>query len=191
MKLLKNSLFVLFISLLFACKPNYVPKPYGYFRIDLPEKSYDTFNRHCPYVFEYPKYASIEVVNDSSLCWYNLSFDGFNAKLHLTYKPVSTQDDLIQYSENIRKIVYKHSIKADAIEENLYTNPENEIYGMLFDIKGNTASQVNFFVTDSTHHFLSGALYFNTSPNYDSLAPAIQFFRKDIVHLIETLSWKK
>lgn len=190
MKLPRNSIYIITMLLFLACKPDYFPKPRGYYRIDLPEKEYTAFKADCPFTFEYPEYTSIQVVNDPSLCWYNLAFPAYNAKIHLTYKPIYTQDDLIQFTEDIRKIVYKHTIKADAIKENLYTDPTRELYGILYDIKGNTASQVNFFVTDSTNHFLSGALYFNTSPNYDSLAPVIQFFREDIVHLIETLAWE-
>ena len=71
-----------------------------------------------------------------------------------------------------------------------YEDKEKSVYGVLYEIKGNAASSVQFYATDSTKHFLRGALYFNTVPNKDSLAPAIQFVEEDIIHLIETLSWK-
>jgi gliding motility-associated lipoprotein GldD len=193
MKLLKNNIFTLLIPTLifFACKPNYTPKPQGYFRIDLPDKEYISFKNECAYSFEYPVYSKLESVQDKDLCWYNLSFNKYNATIHLTYKRINSSDDLIQYTEDIRRIVYKHTIKADAIDESVISDKGMVKYGILYDIKGNTASHVNFFVTDSTTNFVSGSLYFNTSPNYDSLAPLIQFFRKDIVHLIETMSWTK
>jgi len=105
----------------------------------------------------------------------------------MTYKPVS--GDLSVYAEDVRKIVYKHIIKADDIIETPVINQENKVYGVLYDIKGNTASAVNFYITDSVSGFLSGALYFNVSPNKDSLAPAINFFREDIVHLINSFRW--
>ena len=92
--------------------------------------------------------------------------------------------------EDGRELVYKHTVKADAITEQFYSNPERRVYGMLYQIKGDAASPMQFFVTDSTHHFLRGALYFNVEPNKDSLDPAIRFFSQDVVRFIETLSWK-
>ena len=86
--------------------------------------------------------------------------------------------------------VGKHVVKADAITQTRYEDSSSSVYGILFDIKGNTASSVQFFVTDSILHFLRGALYFNTEPNKDSLAPVIDFIREDIVHLIESMHWK-
>jgi gliding motility-associated lipoprotein GldD len=85
---------------------------------------------------------------------------------------------------------YSHSIKADAIIEQPWYNKEKKVYGILYDIKGNTASSIQFFLTDSTKNFLRGALYFSSEPKADSLAPVIQFFRKDIIHMIETFKWK-
>ena len=87
--------------------------------------------------------------------------------------------------------VKNHITKADAINEQPFINHENKVFGILYDLKGNTASAVQFYVTDSTRHFLRGSLYFSAEPNADSLAPVIDFFREDIIHLIETLKWKK
>jgi gliding motility-associated lipoprotein GldD len=74
--------------------------------------------------------------------------------------------------------------------EQVYEDPQRGIYGILYELKGNVASPMQFFVTDSTHHFLRGSLYFRTEPNKDSLAPVINFAQKDIRHIIETLNWK-
>jgi gliding motility-associated lipoprotein GldD len=86
--------------------------------------------------------------------------------------------------------VKNHISKADAIKEQVYNNKENKVYGILYDLKGNTASAVQFYVTDSVKHYLRGSLYFSAEPDADSLEPVINFFREDIIHLIETLKWK-
>jgi len=190
-KYLRNSL-VLLLLLLLACKPAFNPKPRGYHRIQFPEKQYQLYDSACPYSFEYPVYGKIKGydLDKQHPCWLNIDFPDFNAKIHLTYKTVDKPEDYRQFTEDIRKIAYKHSVKALAINESWINDTSGGNIGMIYDIKGNTASQINFYVTDSTSNFLSGALYFATTPNYDSLAPVISFFRKDIVHLMETLRWK-
>ena len=179
------------LSISWGCKQNFTPKPRGFYRIDFPEKSYEFFNPEgCEFQFEKPIYAIMKPVTASFAepCWYNMNFTNYNATIYITYKEI--ENNLANYIEDVRSIAYKHTIKADDIEETLLMRPENHTFGVLYDIKGNAASSVNFFVTDSTTHFLSGSLYFNTTPNYDSLQPAIQFFRKDIIHLMETTKWK-
>lgn len=186
---MKNKLYISIILLsLFACKPNYTPKPRGYVRIDFPEKEYVRFDTNCPFSFEYPLYGKIENTHPENNCWINITFDNYNGKIHLSYKQVN--NNLSDYIEDSREMVYKHTIKADAIDTKYYSNKKNKVYGLLYDIKGDAASSIQFFVTDSNKHFLRGALYFETTPNKDSLKPAIEFFRKDILHLIETTSWK-
>lgn len=174
-----------------ACKKPLTPKPRAYFRIDFPEKQYETFESECNFTFEYPKYGVVNDVklNTSEPCWYDIDFDDYNATIHLTYKTLNKKY-LSAYVEDVRRIVYKHIIKADDIIETRINNPNRNIYGILYDIEGNAASSVNFYITDSTSGFLCGSLYFNTVPNKDSLAPAIQFFRKDIVHLIQSFTWE-
>lgn len=98
--------------------------------------------------------------------------------------------DVNHYLEDARTMVYKHTVKADAINEKAFINKEKKVYGVLYDIKGNAASSVQFYLTDSVTHFLRGALYFNAEPNKDSLAPAIKFIHQDIERLIETFQWK-
>ena len=176
-------------SLILACKQPPVPKPRGFFRMDFPQKAYTQFKSDCRYSFEVPVYAQIESSNLSTAekCWYNITFPPYKATIYCTYKPLS--GDLSSYAEDIRKIVYKHIIKADDIIETPILIPEHKVYGIIYDIKGNTASSVNFFVTDSSSGFLSGSLYFDVRPNKDSLAPAIDYFRRDIIHLINTFEW--
>ncbi len=192
----KNSLinimiyFVVIVAVV-ACKNEYTPRPKGYHRITFPEKEYKQFNSECPYTFEYPVYGKI--MRDSSgrtePCWINIVFPEYNGKIHISYKDVN--GNLSQYVEDSRTLAYKHTIKAEAINERVYRDNKRQVYGILYNIKGNVASSAQFFVTDSSEHFIRGALYFRTRPNKDSLAPVIDFFRKDIIHLIETVKWKK
>jgi len=118
----------------------------------------------------------------------SISFPDYKAKIHLSYKDIS--GNLNQLTEDARTLAYKHTYKADAIDEQVFINPEQKVYGILYDIKGNSASSIQFYVTDSSKHYLRGALYFRCQPNKDSLAPAIEYFTADVVHLIETLRWK-
>lgn len=183
-------LTIIISSLIFlSCKQNFTPKPRGYFRLDFPEKEYRLFESDCSFSFEYPVYGEIEIVNqpNSFQCWQNISFPEYNAKIHLTYLPLN--NDLSKHSEDIRSLVYKHIIKADDIKEERINNFENNVYGIIYTLSGNTASSLSFLLTDSVDNFLSGSLYFSSIPNHDSLAPAIQFFQEDVVHLTESLSW--
>lgn len=173
-----------------------MPKPAGYFRIDLPLKNYITFNPgnsqagYLPITFEYPSYGKISFVNDmqSGPGWFNIDFPSYKARIYLTYKPV--KKDLGSLMEQTYTMnVKNHIIKADAINEHIISDPGRKVYGILYDLKGNTATAVQFFATDSVKHFFRGSLYFSAEPNPDSLAPVTDFFREDIIHLIETLKW--
>jgi gliding motility-associated lipoprotein GldD len=179
----------LLVLLATGCHRTATPKPRAYFRIDFPEKKYRTFSGDCPYTFEYPVYGEIKVPDAAYAepCWYNIEFPSFKGKIHLTYKTVN--HNLPVYLEDIRTIAYKHIIKADDIIDEPFYYPEHHVYGIIYDIRGNTASAVNFFATDSVRNFLSGSLYFSVQPNIDSLSPVISFFKEDILHLIETLKW--
>ena len=187
---MKYSLFFLLI-LIGACRTNNTPKPRGYFRIDFPEKQYQRFQSDCKFSFEAPVYARVESseLRTAEPCWYNIKFTGYGATLHLTYKSLENSD-VAHFSEDVRRIVYKHIVKADDIIESVIYDPESEVYGFIYDIKGNAASSLNFYITDSITGFLNGSLYFNVQPNIDSLGPSIEFFRKDIIHLINTFEWE-
>ncbi|MCX6232682.1 MAG: gliding motility lipoprotein GldD [Bacteroidetes bacterium] len=170
---------------------DYTPKPKAFFRIDLPQKSYQTFDSCFPYSFEYPTYATIQFSNmtNDAKYWINLNFPAFNATIHFTYKPV--KNDLDSLIDNTRRFVDKHIPKATSIKEKTYENPENNVYAVVYDIKGNAvASPYQFFATDKKKHYLRGALYFNMQPSNDSLAPVINFIEKDIDYLISKLKWK-
>ena len=181
---------IIFILLFCSCRNNYTPKPYGFMRIDFPEKKYKRSTDKLPYSFEYPVYSVIkpDTSRIAEPFWINIEFPGYNGKIHISYKKV--HGNLAEYTEDARKLAYKHTVKADAIDEKLINNKENKVYGILYDIKGNTASSVQFFLTDSTKDFLRGALYFRSHPNKDSMEIVINFFKKDVDHFIETFTWK-
>ncbi len=173
-----------------CCKRHYTPKPAGYLRIDFPEKAYQVYDSTCPFSFEYPVYGKItaDTSRIAEPCWINIELARFGGKIHISYKTVNK--NLNTYIEDSRTLAYKHTVKADAITENLYSSDERKVYGLLYEIKGDAASNIQFYVTDSTRHFLRGSLYFNVRPNADSLAPVIDFVKNDIIHLVETLKWK-
>lgn len=182
-------LFLLLI-LLSSCGSDYTPKPRGYFRIAFPEKRFtETMVAGCPYSFEIPFYARLEAYNDSlrEPCWKYLRFPQYNAEIFLSYKRVV--NNVGTYIDDSYMLAYKHSVKADAIDETVVVSPNN-VFGLIYDISGNAASPVQFYATDSMHHFLRGALYFNHPPQADSLKPVIEFLRKDIERLMITLKWR-
>jgi len=182
----------LLISLLYGCQADYTPKPRGYFRIDLPVHEYRQFDTAFPYAFEYPIYAKI-YPDTSGLAepyWINICYPGFRAQLHLSYKVV--RNNLPVYLEDSRTLVNKHIPKATAITQQAYVNHGKKVFGLTFTIKGtDAASPFQFYLTDSISKFVRGALYFNISPNNDSLAPVIDFLQTDIEHMINTFRWKK
>lgn len=181
---------VMLLLLTGSCQQSFTPKPMGYLRIDYPEKSYTLYDNQPYYRFEIPVYASIEI--DSSPGaeegWINVEIPRLNGKIHLSYKKVT--DQLNDYITDSRELVYKHTVKAQGIEETPIIERDHRRFGIVYDLKGEVASAVQFFITDSTEHFLRGSLYFNCRPNRDSLNPVIEFLREDIIHLIETTEWK-
>lgn len=191
---MKNLIYLLIFSgiyILNGCSDNAVPKPRGYFRIDLPDKEYQLLDSTFPYRFEYPVYAQITQDPNAPRepYWINVDFPIFKARVHLSYKPV--KNNLSTFAEDAHSLVMKHIPKASSIEEIRIDNENAQVYGLIYDIKGTgAASPYQFYVTDSTDHFLRGALYFSALPNNDSLSPVIIFIKEDIMHMLETLEWE-
>ena len=184
---------VLLLLCVAACQNNdYSPKPRGYFRIVYPEKKYQQFVSTAPFSFEYPIYAKMEADKGKNIQknWYNLHFKQFNGYLHLTYYDVTDKAAYDEMVEDARKLAFKHTIKASAIDQKLINYPDRQVYGIYYAIEGNTASSVQFFLTDSTKHYFRGALYFNERPQYDSIEPVVKFIKKDIDRMISTFKWK-
>ncbi|MHC1777428.1 MAG: gliding motility lipoprotein GldD [Lentimicrobium sp.] len=174
-----------------SCGEPSTPKPAGYFRIDMPKREYRLLDSIFPYSFEYPVYARIssDIHAPAEANWINIDFPRFKGRLHLSYKAV--HNNLNTYTEDAHSLVMKHIPKASAIEEIRIENNAQRIFGLIYDIRGTgAASSYQFYITDSTSHFLRGALYFSVIPNNDSLAPVIDFIKGDIQHLLETVKWK-
>ena len=191
LKFLITSCFFIFIFS--SCDEEdevYSPKPRGYCRIDFPEKKYRMYDSICPYKFEIPVYSRMkkDVQKGAEDCWLNLEFPKFNATIYLSYKPV--KNNINKYLEDSHDIANRHQIKATGLDEVAILRDSAKVYGLLFEISGNTASSLQFYLTDSTNHFLRGSLYFNTLPNIDSLKIVVDFLKVDMLHLINTTSWK-
>ncbi|MBO7142902.1 MAG: gliding motility lipoprotein GldD [Bacteroidales bacterium] len=190
----KNSIYIvsaLVLMLLSACTQTLTPKPRDYFRITFPEKHYERISAQLPYSFEMPQYCTLEqeTSRGADKYWTNVVFDKMDAKIHLSFKYIENNlDTLIDDSHTL---AYKHTIKADAIEKKYYVNDSTNVFAMVYNIKGNVASPIQFFATDSVKCFLRGSLYFNATPNKDSIAPVLDFVAQDITQLLETLRWEK
>lgn len=185
------AIFPFILLLVFSCKEDYTPKPRGYFRISFQEKAYHKLDSApLPYRFDIPDYSKVVPDKDrlSEPFWINLKIPTHKAEVNISYKKVD--NNLAKLTEDSRTLAYKHSIKADAINERIFINPEKKVYGTIYMIDGNAASPLQFYLTDSAFNFLRGALYIREVPNIDSLRPVIDYLTPDIIRLIETTEWK-
>ena len=186
-----NFKFLILNLLLFACAScsnNYTPRPYGYYRITTPDTAYVDFNPSFPYTFALSRNAVVQPRTDvSEPYWINLYYPALDATIYCSYKPV--QNNLRELTNDALEFVYRNASFATAIPEQEYAHPEASVYGVLFDLEGNTASSCQFFVTDSTRHFFRASVYCNCPPNADSLAPVYNYLRADIIKMVETFEW--
>lgn len=182
-------LIVITVSMI-SCKHDYTPKPRGYFRIAFPPKAYHQMNKNLPYTFKIPNYSSVSKDSDyqAKPYWINIDVPSNKASIHISYKAI--HGNLAKYTEESRMLAYKHAQKASAIDEKIYVNRANKVYGTLYNIKGNVASPMQFYLTDSTRHFIRGALYIREIPNIDSLQPVINFLEQDVLQMVESTEWK-
>lgn len=167
------------------------PHPRGFQRIDLPEKSYQHYQLEaCNYSFDLPAYAEVkpDPYPNAEECWYNVHYKPFGATLHLSYRNIKNREELFKVINDSREMVFKHVSRADQIIEN-YISKDN-FRGIFYELDGSTATNAQFYITDSTQHFLRGSLYFNTRTNQDSIAPVLKFLKADMLRLIESLEWK-
>lgn len=189
---MKNNLSILAILFLFiSCEnDNYTPKPKGYFRIGLPQKQYTSLEKDCPFTCQIPSYTKLRQNknNPDKPCWFDIVFTELNASIYISYKPVN--NNINQYLEDSRTLAFKHTIKANDIEQKVINKPNKQVYGLIYSIEGNAASSYQFHLTDSFNHFVRGSLYFNNIPNQDSIQPVLDFVKEDITKMIETFEWK-
>ena len=168
-----------------------LPKPKGYFRIDLPEKNYVSVDTIEKYAFEVPSYAVLtgDPFSPQEKNWINVEVPQFKASIHLTHKDVN--GNLSEYLEDVHTMLTKHLQKANGMNDSLIVYPEHQVYGMLIEMDGKgVATPLQFYLTDSTANFVRGALYFNFVPNNDSMQPVIDYLRQDIDRMISTFEWK-
>lgn len=191
---MKRTVFILILfGLLESCSKPSVPKEYGYFRIDMPEHAYTRYSGgrddipSLPYSFLLSDFAVVRP-HEGGKYWIDIFYPQWKAKVHCSYRPV--EGNLKELSDDAMEFVYKHTIKASAIPERAYENPEERVYGLTFDFAGNTATTMQFVLTDSVKHFFRGAVYFSNVPNEDSIAPVASFVREDMLTLIESFRWK-
>ncbi|CAN5270878.1 hypothetical protein BH09BAC2_BH09BAC2_01680 [soil metagenome] len=201
------------VFFIFSCNSDYTSKKRGYFKIDFPPREYVQFNDSAfPFSFEYPKYATIAKdtsyfdSSSSNPYWFNVVFPQFNGKIYVSYKRIGgksiykvKKDNRYIDSAGINnfenmvadayKITFKNQVKAYSIEDSLMHTPHN-LTGVFFNVTGNVATANQFFLSDTTRNFLRGALYFDATPNEDSLQIVNNFLRQDMLHMINTLKWR-
>ena len=182
----------LVLSIAFVgCNEDYTPKPRGFQRFVFEPKQYTAYHNDCGFSCEIPDYATVlpDFSMEHQKCWFNIYYQPYNATLHISFDKVKKTKDLDKLAEDARTLVYKHTVKADEIYE---TYIENErLHGMIYELSGNTATNFQFYVTDSISNYMRGALYFNERTNIDSVGPVLKFLEKDIMHMIQTLKWEK
>ena len=184
----KISLIFVLIYFLSSCEEeNISPRPFGYFRIDLPEANYIESDFDCAYAFEYSDQAEI-IMKDRGRCWINIYYPKYKATIYLTY--IGLSNDLSTQLEQTQQLTYEHQIKATRIDRMPLANDSSNTYGLKYRLEGDVASYIQFYLTDSVDHFVRGALYFESYVNADSLRPVVKYMDNDIQHLITSFHWK-
>ncbi|MCL7752824.1 gliding motility lipoprotein GldD [Polaribacter sp. Z022] len=183
---MRNILLLIFILFFISCKEEVLPKPKAYLGLNYPEKAYKKLNLDRPYSFNVLENTTIIDENNN---WLKIKYPNLKASIDITYRPI--KNNLNELLTEAEKLVFKHTVKAEEIIPKDFVNPQKRVFGSMYEITGNAASQIQFHITDSTKNFIKGSLYFYIKPNYDSVLPAVDYIKKDILHLVETLEWKE
>jgi gliding motility-associated lipoprotein GldD len=190
---------VLFFMLLAlaGCHGDYTAKPRAYPRVVYPEHRYELYDPpSCPFKFKKPVYAVVQQDtvyfghHPTEPCWLNMVFPDFNGTINLTYKEINKEVTLGRLLDDAHKLSFKHTKKANYIDESLIEN-KHGVSGIFYNVGGDAATNIQFFLTDSTHNYIRGSLYFFNEPNTDSMAPVLAFVRQDIDTMLSTFEWKK
>jgi len=171
--------------LFFSCADDVIIKPKSQLRLEYPNPNYENAEIDFPYSFQKNKAANLLQKRNFGL---NLEYPNMKATVYMTHQNV-TKNNLDSLLRDAQKLAYDHAVKAESIPEQPFVNPDENVYGMFYMINGNAATQAEFYITDSIRHFVTGALYFEAKPNFDSIYPAVVYLRKDMRHIIETLKW--
>lgn len=175
------SLTLFFVS----CGDETLPKPKGQLRLDYKSPTYGKLNSDCHYSFDINDQIKVKSIEP---CSFELHYPKMKATVYLSYKNVN--NNIENLLKDAQKLTYDHVIKADEIAEQPFMNKDKKVYGMFYEVGGNAATNVQFYVTDSTKNFLVGSLYFYAKPNYDSILPAADYIKNDIRTIMETIEWK-
>ncbi|MCB0667774.1 MAG: hypothetical protein KDC80_18225 [Saprospiraceae bacterium] len=191
------NLAIAFLFLQFSCQNNMstLPKPRAFPRIEFPERNYIPFDEnYCHFTFEMPAYTEVEqdtaFFDDKPIdpCWFNLYYPAFDCRIYFSYYPISSENPFEKLNKDAFNLAMEHNKKATYIDEVKFEKP-NDVSGFIFDLEGPVATPFQFYMTDSTKHFLRGALYFQTQIRPDSLAPLYEFVKQDVSHIINTFTW--
>lgn len=180
---------VLVILVAVSCEnTSTLPKPKGVLRLEYPQATYEVYqtNEHCPFVFDVNMLTQVKQKNH--ICDLNITYPKMNATIYISYKNID--HNLKNLLRDAQKFTFEHTIKADNIASTPFVNDSTKVYGMFYQVYGNAASQAQFYATDSVSHFISGSVYFNAIPNYDSIQPASHYLEKDVRKIMESLRWK-
>lgn len=187
-RILKNTAFVLLtgVGLLFtACKGDVVPKPKAHLRLEYPKPEYTPFADGCAFTFDVNKLTHI---SKKGACGFDIKYPNMKGTIYIDYKPVNNNIQMLL--RDAQKLTYEHVIKADDIQEQPFINRDSKVYGMFYQVGGDAATNAQFYLTDSTRHFIVGSVYFYTKPNYDSILPAESYIKNDMRRIMESLRWK-
>ncbi len=199
---MRNVLLLFICSLLLAaCGGGDIPlpKPRSYPRVDFPVRTYENIKAdYCPFSFDQPVSAEMRqektFFDDAppNACWFDLKLAaGLNGSIHFSYYPLETLADFEYHRDKAFQLTGEHMKRASDIEEIVINRKEANVHGVAFDVAGPAASPFQFFLTDSTRHFLRGALYFDATVNPDSLAPIVAYAKEDLYRIVETFKWEE
>lgn len=187
-------LICLFLGMCLSCGSDPLPKPKAFLRLEYPAPKYEQIVPELPFVFERNSISDpirhIKASRDTATIGFEINYPDLRGTVYLTYKRIAKDGNVQSFIADAQNITQTHALRADGISEQPYADREDRVFGSIFEVVGNAASQSQFYVTDSTRHFLTGSLYFYTKPNYDSILPAADYLTRDIRHLMESLKWK-
>ena len=183
--MIQKTILFLAVIILVSCKKDTIPKPSGFLALEYPAANYVSFDKNCPFTFDVNDAA---IIKEKSASSFEINYPKMKATLYLNYRSVNNNIKILL--QDAQKLTYKHVIKADDIIAQPFVNNDNKVYGMFYSVNGNAATNAQFYVTDSTKHFVDCSVYFYAKPNYDSIYPAANFVKNDMRKLMETLKWK-
>lgn len=186
---MRNSIYIILVALAFGvmgCKEEPIPKPKAMLALEYPEQQYSTMKSDCPFEFDFNLLAQTEFQEDCNLV---LDYQEMKGSIYVSYKPV--EGNIKELLSDAQKLSYQHVVKADNILEQPFMNRADRVFGMFYEVKGDAASQSQFYVTDSANHFVTGSIYFYAKPNYDSILPAAIYLQRDVRRIMESIRWKE